>query len=78
MDQAEPNQNLPERKDRPARQQEPVRPPEDAAAPWRLEHPVVVGYDGSSSARNALAYAAGLARRLGRPLLVVYVANAGV
>jgi nucleotide-binding universal stress UspA family protein len=36
-------------------------------------HPVVVGYDGSPSARNALAYAAGMARRSGRPLLVVHV-----
>lgn len=36
-------------------------------------HPVIAGYDGSPSARNALAYAAGLARRSGRPLLVVHV-----
>jgi len=36
-------------------------------------HPVIVGYDGSPSARNALAYAAGMARRSGRPLLVVHV-----
>ncbi len=41
-------------------------------------HPVVVGYDGSQSSRNALAYAAGLARRLLRPLLVVYVVPFGV
>lgn len=41
-------------------------------------HPVVVGYDGSAPSRNALAYAVGLARRLGRPLLVVYVAPFGV
>src|SRR5580692_437247 len=32
----------------------------------------------SPSGRNALAYAAGLARRLGRPLLVVYVIPFGV
>ncbi|MBO0801858.1 MAG: universal stress protein [Nocardiopsaceae bacterium] len=43
-----------------------------------LAHPVVAGYDGSSSARNALAYAAGTARRLDRPLLIVYVASPGV
>ena len=43
-----------------------------------LAHPVIAGYDGSSSARNALAYAAGLARRLDRPLLVVYVTSPGV
>jgi nucleotide-binding universal stress UspA family protein len=41
-------------------------------------HPVVIGYDGSPSSRNALAYGAGLARRLGRPLLVVYVVPFGV
>ena len=44
----------------------------------RLEHPVVAGYDGSASSRNALAYAAGLSRRLGRPLLIVYVCSSGV
>jgi nucleotide-binding universal stress UspA family protein len=42
-----------------------------------LDHPVVAGYDGSSSSRHALAYAAGLARRLGRPLLVAYVCPPG-
>jgi nucleotide-binding universal stress UspA family protein len=44
----------------------------------QLEHPVVVGYDGSSCSRNALAYAAGVARRLGRPLLVVHVSSTGM
>jgi nucleotide-binding universal stress UspA family protein len=34
---------------------------------------VVAGYDGSPSSRHALAYAAGLSRRLGRALLVVHV-----
>jgi nucleotide-binding universal stress UspA family protein len=46
--------------------------------PVVLVHPVVVGYDGSTPARNALAYAAGMARRLARPLLMVYVASPGV
>ena len=46
--------------------------------PVSLAHPVIVGYDGSGSARNALAYAAGLARRLDRPLLLVYVTSPGV
>jgi nucleotide-binding universal stress UspA family protein len=48
------------------------------AAALRLEHPVIAGYDGSASSRNALAYAAGVSRRLGRPLLVVYVCSSGV
>ncbi len=68
MDQAEspsyPGQ--PERHGRPARDRDP------------LEHPVIAGYDGSPPSRHALAYAAGLARRLGRSLLVVYVYPAGV
>lgn len=46
--------------------------------PMSLAHPVVVGYNGSSSSRNALAYAAGLALRLRRPLLMVYVTSPGV
>jgi nucleotide-binding universal stress UspA family protein len=44
----------------------------------RLEHPVVAGYDGSGSSRHALAYAAGMARRLDRTLLIVHVCPAGV
>ena len=43
-----------------------------------LAHPVIAGYDGSASARNALAYAAGMARRLDRPLLLAYVSSPGV
>lgn len=39
----------------------------------QLDHPVIAGYDGSPSSRHALAYAAGLSRRLTRPLLIVYV-----
>ncbi len=46
--------------------------------PMALAHPVIAGYNGSASARNALAYAAGMARRLGRPLLMVYVTSPGV
>jgi nucleotide-binding universal stress UspA family protein len=48
------------------------------ARPVGVTHPVVVGYDGSEPSRNALAYAAGLARRMGHPLLVVYVSSPGV
>ncbi len=92
MDQAEssPSQGQPERPGQPS----PTPPPKAAdavpqvplpvpageaeAAALRLEHPVIVGYDGSASSRNALAYAAGVSRRLGRPLLVVYVCSSGV
>jgi nucleotide-binding universal stress UspA family protein len=49
-----------------------------SARPSDVVHPVVAGYDGSGSARNALAYAAGMARRLTRPLLIVYVCAPGV
>ena len=38
-------------------------------------YPVIVGYDGSNSARNALAYAAGMARRQERSLLGVFVTS---
>ena len=48
-----------------------------ASSALRLEHPVIAGFDGSESSRNALAYAAGVSQRLGRPLLVVYVCSTG-
>jgi nucleotide-binding universal stress UspA family protein len=71
-------QRRPERR----RPRERPRPEELRSAhpprPIALAHPVIAGYDGSSSARNALAYAAGMARRLGRPLLMVYVTSPGV
>jgi nucleotide-binding universal stress UspA family protein len=71
-------QRRPERR----RPRERLRPEELSSAhqprPITLAHPVIAGYDGSSSARNALAYAAGMARRLGRPLLMVYVTSPGV
>lgn len=64
------------------RERERLRPEETQApqqpTPVTLVHPVIAGYNGSSSSRNALAYAAGLARRLSRPLLVVYVTSPGV
>jgi nucleotide-binding universal stress UspA family protein len=93
MDQAEssPSQGQPERPGQPsptpppeaaaeAAPQTPESVPLDAlaASALRLEHPVIAGYDGSASSRNALAYAAGVSRRLGRPLLVVYVCSSGV
>ncbi len=88
MDQAEPrpSQSGPERRRaqrrEPGRQGPPAQDPSaqgpSSASALRLEHPVIAGYDGSASSRNALAYAAGVARRLGRPLLVVYVCSSGV
>jgi nucleotide-binding universal stress UspA family protein len=56
-----------------------VPSPSDGPGPAiELEHPVVVGYDGSGSSRHALAYAAGMARRLGRPLLLAYITSPSI
>jgi nucleotide-binding universal stress UspA family protein len=88
--QGQPGQGRPERSGQPSRTPPPDAAaraggiPEPAAladlqaSALRLQHPVIAGYDGSASSRNALAYAAGLSRRLGRPLLVVYVCSSGV
>jgi nucleotide-binding universal stress UspA family protein len=92
MDQAESSpspesgQPAPDQPDRPAGPARPdprpdPRPDQHAefeVPALRLEHPVVAGYDGSGPSRNALAYAAGLSLRLGRPLLIVYVCSSGV
>jgi nucleotide-binding universal stress UspA family protein len=83
MDQAEssPSPGQPE-PGQPHRQEHPASRPDSHAElevpALRLAHPVVAGYDGSASSRNALAYAAGLSMRLGRPLLMVYVCSSGV
>jgi nucleotide-binding universal stress UspA family protein len=53
-------------------------PQDDSGQVTDYDHPVVAGYDGSEPSRNALAYAVGVARRLGRTLLVVYVTSPGV
>ena len=50
----------------------------DCGPAMDLDHPVVAGYDGSGSSRHALAYAAGMARRLGRPLLVAYITSPSI
>lgn len=89
MDQAEPypegrpegrrpDQDRSRERPRAERQRADKRQDQSPVRPIGVVHPVVAGYDGSGSARNALAYAAGMARRLGRPLLIVYVANPGV
>jgi nucleotide-binding universal stress UspA family protein len=69
--------------DRPRADLTPASQPADCPELWPditqdSDHPVVVGYDGSESSRHALAYAAGMARRLGRSLLVAYVSMPGV
>ena len=60
MDQPSPDEGTPEQR-RPDRQQDRLRPePIQHIAqprPIAVAHPVVVGYNGSSSSRNALAYA---------------------
>jgi len=83
MDQSSPDQGTPdERRPERRRQQDRLRPEQipfsGQPRPMSLAHPVVAGYNGSASARNALAYAAGMAQRLGRPLLMVYVTSPGV
>ena len=72
MDQAEPSP-LPGQPGKPQRQDPAEEPLGDRRAAGSLDHPVVAGYDGSPSSRNALAYAAGVSRRLDRPLVVVHV-----
>lgn len=82
MDQAEPHhgQDRPERQPKPGRHDQPGQPQgQDQRVQGGVEHaapvyPVIVGYDGSGSARNALAYGAGMARRQDRPLLAAYIA----
>ncbi len=81
MDQPSPDEGTPKQR-RPDRQQDRLRPEPiqhvTQPRPISVAHPVVVGYNGSNSSRNALAYAAGMARRLGQPLLMVYVTSPGV
>ena len=72
MDQAEssPLGGQPDPRQRRVHGNEPAR---RSGTDAKLDHPVVVGYDGSPSSRNALAYAAGVSRRLSRPLVIVHV-----
>jgi nucleotide-binding universal stress UspA family protein len=72
MDQAEPHPAVgpPDPADK---RQRPGPDPVGPGPGQELDNPVIAGFDGSPSSRNALAYAAGMARRVGRPLLVVYV-----
>jgi nucleotide-binding universal stress UspA family protein len=82
MDQPSPDQGTPGERRHQRRQQGRLRPEpirhDSQSRPISVAHPVVAGYNGSASSRNALAYAAGMARRLGRPLLMVYVTSSGV
>ena len=77
MDQAEPHphQGQPAEPGRQDRREDALSRPTSSGD---LDHPVVAGYDGSQASRHALAYAAGMARRLGRPLLVAYICSPGV
>jgi len=77
-DQGTPDQRRPERRRQRAWTRPQPLPRVSTPRPIALAHPVVAGYNGSASARNALAYAAGMARRLDRPLLIVYVTSPGV
>ena len=54
-----------------ARPEHRARPTGSGSAGHR--HPILTGYDGSNASRHALAYAAGMARRLDRWLVVVHV-----
>lgn len=82
MDQAEPSP-LPGQPERPRghahdEAPQPSPDPVDPGPVRQLDHPVVAGYDGSPSSRHALAYAAGLSRRLERPLLLVHVSTPSI
>jgi nucleotide-binding universal stress UspA family protein len=78
QDQGAPEQRRPDRRRQRVRAQPQPLPRVSPQRPIALAHPVIAGYNGSASARNALAYAAGMARRLDRPLLIVYVTSPGV
>ncbi len=51
----------------------PVARSQDAVAPEAIIRPILVGYDGSPPSRHALAYAAGIARRMARMLVLAHV-----
>jgi nucleotide-binding universal stress UspA family protein len=78
QDQGAPEQRRPDRRRQRDRSQPQPQLHISQQRPIALAHPVIAGYNGSTSARNALAYAAGMARRLNRPLLIVYVTSPGV
>ena len=48
------------------------RPPH-SIIPEAITAPILVGYNGSTSSRHALAYAAGMARRMAQPLMLAHV-----
>ena len=78
QDRGAPEQRRPDRRRQRDRSQPQPQLHVSQQRPIALAHPVIAGYNGSPSARNALAYAAGMARRLDRPLLIVYVTSPGV
>ncbi|MGB8960567.1 MAG: universal stress protein [Pseudonocardiaceae bacterium] len=46
---------------------------QDPIAAGMITRPILVGCDGSAASRHALAYAAGMARRMAQPLVLVHV-----
>src|SRR5258708_23086906 len=67
-----PAKDAPPRRE-PARQPSPQDHPLHAPGTREPAHPVVIGYDGSPSSRNAPAYAARLASPLPPPLPLLYL-----
>jgi len=51
----------------------PATRPYEPVALDGIARPILVGYDGSAPSRHALAYAAGMARRMDRPLVLAHV-----
>src|SRR6201981_1056864 len=72
MDQEEPSPP-PGQPGKPQRQDPGEEPQSERLTGGHIDHPVVAGDDGAGWGRNALASAAGVSRRLARPLLVVHV-----
>src|SRR5919205_2561290 len=51
----------------------PVARSYDSVTPEGVTRPIIVGYDGSVPSRHALAYAAGMARRMDRVLVLAHI-----
>lgn len=51
----------------------PVAHSDGSVASEGITRPIIVGYDGSAPSRHALAYAAGMARRMDRVLMLAHI-----